>query len=298
MKVGVLNKMGDFGRRPFCVRGGEIIGNVPTIEELAVYIKDYVLNDSYAYQEWLGDNTKGATRRAIVEGICYNLRNESYSSIWGDDATRGATRQAIYNIIQTIVGQLEYKGLWEASGGSYPSNPELGWYYVVSEKGEVGGIQYEIGDWIIWNGTSWDKLAGKTDVMSIGAIIMYDGTGIANVETRTTELGDEGGDAFRMNGWYVCNGLASTPDLTKLFVKGGIVSGVIGGSDDAVVVEHTHPRTKAGFGTGSLQGLVHMPDFSSQDYVDSIGFTEAEGVSGVDKNIPSHYTVIYIIKKG
>ena len=43
----------------------------------------------------------------------------------------------------------------------FPSNPELGWYYVVNVAGEIGGVMYEVGDWIVWNGTSWDRIAGN-----------------------------------------------------------------------------------------------------------------------------------------
>ena len=117
-------------KRPFCVIGGEIISNVPTIEELAVYIKDYIKNDVY-------------------------------SSAWSSDTVNAATRQAIYNIMQQVVGQLEYKGMWDASGGVYPSNPELGWYYVINVGGVINAIIFEVGDWIIWNGTGWDKLSSE-----------------------------------------------------------------------------------------------------------------------------------------
>lgn len=268
--------------KPFCVIGGEVISNVPTIESLATYIKDYILN-------------------------------EAYGSSWSTDMVKGATRQAIYNIIQTVVGQLEYKGLWDASGGSYPVDPQLGWYYVVSVPGEVSGIQYEIGDWIIWNGTSWDKLAGKTDVSPIGCIWMYDGTGIADVLTRTEQIGDRGGDTFRMNGWYVCNGLVSTPDLIKSFIRGDSVSGSTGGDDDSIVVQHNHGASQAshnhnvkgrmwgGTSTGVNGDLADMADQWLTGFTNSKTPTitiDNEGVSGVDKNMPVWYSLIFIIKKG
>lgn len=176
---------------------------------------------------------------------------------------------------------------------SYPSDPELGWYYVVSVAGEVAGVQYEVGDWIVWNGTSWDKLVGKRDVMPIGAVIMYDGTGIANVATREVELGDEGGDTFAMPGWYVCNGLVGTPDLEKMFVRGGLVSGVIEGSDDAVVVSHIHD-IKIWKSEMTVDGVDR--DFPNIAGTETSGMIVEAGVSGVDKNIPIHYTMIYIIK--
>jgi hypothetical protein len=193
----------------------------------------------------------------------------------------------------------------------YPIDPELGWYYVVSVAGEVGGVQYEVGDWIVWNGTTWDKLVGKSDVMPVGAVIMYDGVGIMNVETRTVQLGDEVGDAFAMPGWFVCNGLVGTPDLEKMFVRGGLVSGVVDGSDDAVVVQHNHGASEGVH--NHKVGVDHLELGSggdTRDYLKSSslyeeGYTsfesvdvtvDNEGVSGVGKNVPVHYVMIYIKK--
>ncbi|MBA7566092.1 hypothetical protein ES708_07779 [subsurface metagenome] len=194
---------------------------------------------------------------------------------------------------------------------SYPSDPELGWYYVVSVAGEVGGVRYEVGDWIVWNGTSWDKLIGKSDVMPVGAVIFYDGVGIANVGTRTVQLGDEVDDTFAMPGWFVCNGLAGTPDLEKMFVRGGLVSGVIEGSDDTVVVQHNHPASqvahahKVGTTTeelgsgGPMKTILKNAGLISSGWMDSqqpAVTVDNEGVSGVGKNVPVHYVMIYIKK--
>ena len=176
---------------------------------------------------------------------------------------------------------------------SYPVDPELGWYYVVSVAGEVDGVQYAVGDWIVWNGTSWDKLIGKSDVMPVGAVIMYDGAGIVNVGTRTVQLGDEVGDIFAMPGWFVCNGLAGTPDLEKMFVRGGLVSGVVDGSDDAVVVEHTHGIKTNTFSYVENGVTAQKLFLGASEYS---GYISSEGVSGVGKNVPVHYAIIYIKK--
>jgi len=76
----------------------------------------------------------------------------------------------------TVVGAMEYKGVWDASG-SYPSSPEKGDYWVVNVAGSPeSGIEFEIGDWLVYNGASWDKIdnsckvssvAGKTGVVTL-----------------------------------------------------------------------------------------------------------------------------------
>ncbi len=194
---------------------------------------------------------------------------------------------------------------------SYPIDPELGWYYVVSVAGEVDGVQYRVGDWIVWNGTSWDKLVGKSDVMPVGAVIFYDGVGIVNVGTRTVQLGDEVGDTFAMPGWFVCNGLAGTPDLEKMFVRGGLVSGVVNGSDDAVVVQHNHPASQAVHSHNVKRRSTQLTEDGATKYdvdvsgsfyagliseVQPVITVDNEGVSGVGKNVPVHYVMIYIKK--
>ncbi len=61
----------------------------------------------------------------------------------------------------SVIHALEYKGGWDASGAVYPTPTglEKGWYYVITTGGTIGGTVYIIGDWIIYNGTSWDRLS-------------------------------------------------------------------------------------------------------------------------------------------
>lgn len=67
----------------------------------------------------------------------------------------------------SIVGSLEYKGAHDCSGGSYPSAPETGWYYVCSVAGTISGTPYAIGDWMVYNGTTWDKIDNTDAVASV-----------------------------------------------------------------------------------------------------------------------------------
>jgi len=80
-------------------------------------------------------------------------------------------------------------------------------------------------------------------MLAIGTILMYNGTGIANIATRSEEIGDNSSDTISLPGWKVCNGIDGTPNLIDRFIVGGTSSGETGGSNDAVVVEHTHTIT-------------------------------------------------------
>jgi len=75
-----------------------------------------------------------------------------------------------------MVGALTYKGTHDASTGSYPASPSQGWYYVVSVAGTISAVDYEVGDWMVYNGTSWDKLDNSDKVSSVngqtGAVVL------------------------------------------------------------------------------------------------------------------------------
>ena len=85
----------------------------------------------------------------------------------------------IANIPDSVLGQLEYKGTWDASTDS-PSLPSAsgvkGNYYVVSVAGVYETIDYEVGDWIVSNGTIWEKVDNSDKVSSVngatGAVVL------------------------------------------------------------------------------------------------------------------------------
>ena len=69
-----------------------------------------------------------------------------------------------------VSGTVNYKGTWNASTNnptlnSSPAASTKGDYYVVSTAGTQFGITFAIGDWIISNGTAWEKV-DLTDAVS------------------------------------------------------------------------------------------------------------------------------------
>ena len=108
----------------------------------------------------------------------------------------------------------------------------------------------------------------------IGTIMMYSGVWEDNVT---------------ISGWYKCDGNNGTVNLVDKFVRGGTASGATGGSDDAVVVSHKH-NIQVGSsvtGAGSFK----------RAYIDTAwksDLIQNTGESGIDKNIPAYYTLIFI----
>lgn len=82
-------------------------------------------------------------------------------------------------IPDSIIGQVEYMGTWNAFTNTPTLNPlipeQKGHYYVVSAAGVFGGVDYQVGDWIISNGVEWQKVDNTDAVTSvfgrIGAIL-------------------------------------------------------------------------------------------------------------------------------
>jgi hypothetical protein len=82
----------------------------------------------------------------------------------------GGAKVPIANLPDSVVGQVEYQGTWNASTDT-PTLPAAstvkGHYYVVSTGGTYETITYAIGDWIISNGTAWEKVDNTDAVTSV-----------------------------------------------------------------------------------------------------------------------------------
>jgi hypothetical protein len=90
-------------------------------------------------------------------------------------------------------GQVNYKGTWSAAANSPtlvdpPAATSKGDYYVVSAAGTQFSISFAVGDWIISNGTAWEKV-DLTDAVSsvfgrtgavVGASTDYSSVGLTN----------------------------------------------------------------------------------------------------------------------
>jgi len=138
--------------------------------------------------------------------------------------------------------------------------------------------------------------------LPIGTILMYNGIGWVDNST--------------ILGWWKCDGNNGTPNLVNKFIRSEASSSNEGGSDDAIVVQHNHGASSANAGihdhniktlsvaggyTGldatvvenvAIAGLI--VDFSGEhNHNITVG---NEGVSGVDKNIPTFYSLIFIMR--
>lgn len=97
----------------------------------------------------------------------------------------------------SILGAANYQGSWNATTNSpaivLPTSANKGWYYVVSVAGstEVNEIgEWKIGDWIISNGTEWQKIDNTDGVLSwngrLGVVVPQSGDYTTTIVTEGT----------------------------------------------------------------------------------------------------------------
>jgi hypothetical protein len=83
----------------------------------------------------------------------------------------------IQNQISGLMGGVIYMGLWNATTNSPALTSSVGTkgnYYVVSVAGATalnGITDWKIGDWVIYNGTSWDKVDNTDAVSSVNGFV-------------------------------------------------------------------------------------------------------------------------------
>ncbi len=85
-----------------------------------------------------------------------------------------AGKVPIVQLPDAVLGAVRYIGVWDASTNT-PSMPAAsvgnkGWYYMVSVTGTTnidGNGEWVVGDWIVSNGTRWDRVKNVDAVISV-----------------------------------------------------------------------------------------------------------------------------------
>ena len=124
------------------------ITNTPTT------LGGYGITDAYN-QSYINSNFININQKGVVNGVA---------------TLDGGAKIPISQIPDSVVGQVSYEGTWNASTNT-PSLPpvpaEKGHYYVVSAAGTQFGISFQTGDWIISNGSAWQKVDNTDAVITV-----------------------------------------------------------------------------------------------------------------------------------
>lgn len=80
------------------------------------------------------------------------------------------------NYLPDLYGKLNYLGLWSTESNLYPSSPAKTDYYIISDNGVIEYVDYNIGDFIVYNGKFWDKVNNNTNKIYSSSIIYDEST--------------------------------------------------------------------------------------------------------------------------
>jgi hypothetical protein len=102
------------------------------------------------------------------------LASENKAQKWADETWDVEVEAGKYSAkhwateAENLVTQVViYRGTWDASGGVYPTSPSTGDYYIISVAGTISGTVYAVGDGMIYNGATWDKIDNTDAVTSV-----------------------------------------------------------------------------------------------------------------------------------
>jgi hypothetical protein len=121
-------------------------------------------------------NTEFNTLDGVTSSIQIQLNSKEATAnkgaVNGYASLDGSGKVPLTQISDAILGQVTYMGTWNASTNSptlaaSPASTTLGDYYVVSVSGTQFSIAFTIGDWIISNGTAWEKVDNTDAVSSV-----------------------------------------------------------------------------------------------------------------------------------
>ena len=151
----------------------------------------------------------------------------------------------LQNQVNGIAGGVTYQGVWDASANSPSLTSSVGtkgYYYVVSVAGSTnlnGITDWKLGDWVIFNGNTWEKVDNTDAVVSVngftGAVSLTttnitEGTNLYYTDTRAraaislTTTGSSGAATYSggvLNvPQYTLAGLGGVPSNRTLTING------------------------------------------------------------------------------
>jgi hypothetical protein len=148
------------------------------------------------------DNTSDANKPVSgPQQTALNLKEDKSAKgvVNGYAALDATGKVPVGQLPDTVQGTVTFKSYWNATTNT-PAIPAAsagnrGWYYVVSVNGTVsvsGITDWAVGDWLVSNGATWDKIDNNDAITSVagrtGAIVLtkYD-VGLGNVDNTSDD---------------------------------------------------------------------------------------------------------------
>lgn len=131
------------------------------------------------------DNSGVVDNAEKLNGLTAQEIQASITDLYGQP-NRIATLDANGKVVLTqipdsVLGQLEYMGTWDLT--TFPTATQKGQYWIAS----VSGNGYVVGDWAVWNGTTFDKVDNTDAVATVAGrtgnvVLTKSDVGLANVD--------------------------------------------------------------------------------------------------------------------
>ncbi len=233
------------------------VGGVPTSRQLTINGTSYDLSADRSWSvgtitSLTGEATASGTgavavtltNSAVIGKVLTGLNTSGGGTIVSTDSIVEAFGK-VQNQITALVGGVMYEGTWNASTNSptiTSSTGNKGDYYVVSVAGSttIDGISdWKVGDWIIFNGSVWDKVDntdavssvnGFTGAVSLSTSNIGEGTNLYFTNTRAqnaitlTTSGTSGASTYSGGTLnipnYSLSGLGGVPTTRTLTING------------------------------------------------------------------------------
>jgi predicted heme/steroid binding protein len=158
-----------------------------------------------------GNATVTLDNTAVISKVLSGLNITGGNIIASDNILQAFGK--VQNQINSLVGGVQYQGTWNADTNTpflQSSVGTKGYYYVVSVPGNTnlnGITDWKLGDWAIFNGTTWDKVDNTDAVVSVngytGAVVLTFSDVGAPPATRTLTINGVGYDLSANRSWTV-----------------------------------------------------------------------------------------------
>lgn len=126
------------------------------------------------------DNTADATKpvsTAMLSALDLKQSLSAKGSANGYAGLDSAGKVPAAQLPDATLGALTYAGTWNANTNSptipAASSGNKGWYFMVATEGatSIGGItDWKVGDWLVSNGATWDKIDNTDAVNSVAGL--------------------------------------------------------------------------------------------------------------------------------
>lgn len=172
------NALDFIGNGMFSLVGNDVTGTSCSNNQVLLYN-----GSTWVCTNQVTSTTYSAGAGLSLSGTTFSFNPGTLSSVGSVAGTDellvysgSATRRITYNdLFNGVLGSLNYRGTWNAStdsptlSGACTSGTK-GYYYVVSTNGSTnldGNSTWNIGDWVVCNGTAWQRVQTASGVSSV-----------------------------------------------------------------------------------------------------------------------------------